>query len=794
MIKYFILLPAILFSYLPLRAQNHHAITGTVVELESREPLQYANIVLSKEIDSSFVTGTVTNAEGTFRLENIDKGKYYLTISFMGFEKNQTSVFNHQSSTYIGTIPLKKSAIFLDQVDVTAEKSTLISSLDKKIYNVGKDIISESSSVSEILQNIPSVSVDINGKVTLRGTSNITFLINGKPSSLLRRNAAAALQQIPAYTIERIEVITNPSAKYNPEGMGGIINIIKKKESEKGINGQIIENIGNEKRFNSNLLFNYSHQNISTYLSHSLRSASGTNIFSDARLRKDLITGENLSFYNESGSSTSKPLAQILDAGLTYQLNEENNFEFSGNYFTQNTSHNGISNISVVDNNGQYLSDMKSYSANDEYEKEGEGGISFEHLFNGNEDHNLTIEGTFAGYNESETQNFNELYTIPIGESTTKQILVKKYGTQTELVSEYALPIDNESDIEAGYSGEFIYDNIYYNSEDGENRFKFNQGLHALYGLYSRDISNFSTELGIRGELALIKSHLVTPTDLLTDNNYFKLYPSFLISYELDESQNFKLSYSKRINRPDADQLNPFPEYIDPRNAEAGNPNLRPEQIHSFELTYQKVFDIYTFTPTLFYRYKYDAFTTVSNLHGDSTIITTTENLSDQKNAGFEAIVSGKIEKWCNFDLSASLFYNQIDATNLGYSSNKSTISGMAELNSLFKATKKTFLQLNISYNSPGLTPQGQKEVIFYVNAGVKQLLYYDQISLTFTVSDLLSTYKERWNINVPDLNQTTRLYRKEPVFYLGFSWRFGESYQSDENKLEFEEEGLRKL
>jgi outer membrane receptor protein involved in Fe transport len=782
------------FTGFRIQAQTKYNITGTVIDVETHEPLQYANVVLLNSIDSSLIYGAVTDADGNFRLEGSKFGKYFVKASFIGFEKVETPEFDLSGNIYVGKLGIKNLSILLDEVNITGEKSNLVSALDKKVYNVGKDLISESGSVSDILQSIPSVSVDVNGNVTVRGTSKINFLINGKSSARLRRNAPITLQQIPAYTIERIEVITNPSAKYSPDGTGGIINLIQRSDTETGLNGQIIGNIGNEKRYNGSLLLNYGETNLSTLLSYSLRHPSGTNIFSDERLEKDLSSGQRISFYKETGSSLTQPLAHVLDAGVVYQYDNENIFEFSGNYFSQSSFHEGGSEINLLDNQNQYVYKLQSKSTNDEYEKEGEGGISYEHLFDGNEDHSLAIEFAYSGYDEREDQTFSESNIFPLYQNSTKKIYVNKTGNQSEIISEYALPINDESDLEAGYLGEFIHDNIYFNSENGANRFIFDQYLHSLYTIYTRDINIFNVEFGLRVEQTIVESHLVKPSDSLIRNNYLSLYPSFGISYELDQTQNFNFSYSKRINRPEADQLNPFPEFIDPRNAEGGNPNLKPEQIHSFEFSYQKIDNKFTYTPTLFYRYKYNAFAPVANLYGDSIIIITTENLSNQQSAGIESIVSGKLFVWWNFDLSASLFYNEINGTNPGYSNNRSTISGLVEMFSLFKLTKKTSLQLNLSYNSSVLTPQGRKEPIFYANVGYKQLLFSDQLSITFAISDMFDTYKESWKLETPELNQSTKLYRMEPVFYLGFSWRFGDSYQGDEKQLEFEGEGLRKL
>ncbi|HKI76962.1 MAG TPA: TonB-dependent receptor [Ignavibacteriaceae bacterium] len=793
MVKYPILGIIFLFCFSLLNAQSKYIITGQIVDADNNEPMLYANIALSRDTDSTLVAGTVTNADGNFKFENIAGGKYFIKASFIGYEKKETPVFELIGNIYVGKLVLKKLSILIDEVTVSGEKSTLVSGLEKKIYNVGKDIISESGSVSDILQNIPSVSVDVNGNVTIRGTTKITYLINGRSSARLRRNPATALKTIPAYTIERIEVITNPSAKYNPEGTGGIVNIIARKDTETGKNGQIIGNIGNESKYNTGINLSYGQSNLNTFLSYSLRHPSGTNIFFDERIKKDISNGQVLTKYNENGKSLTKPLAHVLDAGLVYQFNDDNLIEFSGNYFSQNSFHKGSSLINLINGQNQLIESYRSENTNDEYEKEGEGGISFEHLFNGNEDHSLVLEAAVAGYDEKEDLIFNEISSFPNNELAVKNLFVNKRGSQIELVSEYAMPINDESDFEAGYTGEFIHDNIFYINESGPNRFLFDQNIHALYGLYSRDINNFNLELGLRGEFVGIKSHLTVPNDVLIPNDYFKLYPSVGITYEIDKYHNLRFSYGKRVNRPEADQLNPFPEFIDPRNAEAGNPYLKPEQIHSFEFSYQNISESITITPGIFYRHKYDAFTSVSNSIGDSVIILTTENLAKQQSAGIETLVSGNLFKWWDYNLSASLFYNEIDASNLGYSNRKSNISGTVELYSLFKISKKTLFQLNFSYNSPVLTPQGQKEEIFFLNAGIKRLLYYDQISLTISVTDLFGSYKENLKINIPELNQVTSLYRKQPIIYLGFSWRFGDSYQGDEKKLEFEGEGLRK-
>jgi len=785
----FLIIPACL-----LNSQTQGIISGTIIEFETREPLQYANVVLLNSTDSTMVAGAVTNVDGRFRLDNIKEGNYFIKISFIGFEDIATPVFAHRKSSNIGSISIKKSSTLLDEISVTAERDLLNTSLDKKVYNVGKDISGVSGSVSDILQNVPSISVDLNGNVTLRGSSNLTFLLNGRPSAQLRRNAPTRLQQIPANTIERIEVITNPSAKYDPHGAGGIINIIQRSDSQEGFNGQVFENLGNEKRFNTTFVLNYGQKNLNTFGSYSMRHSAGTNTYFDERALGDSINSMPVNFYRESGSTVSNPLAHIINAGMTYQFEKDNIIEIAGFYFLQNSFHEGTSNINEYDYENRPLSVLSSDNTNDELESEGEGGAAFEHIFNGNEDHSLALEIEYANYYETEDLLFNESYSYPENEFSTQRIYVKKKGNQTDLASEYAQPIDEDTEFEAGYNGEFISDDIFYINNQTTSRFLFDQYVHAVYGILVRDIDAFSIEVGLRGEHTSVTTRLLKPTHQTNVNKYLKFYPSVNLSYEIDDTKSIRLSYSKRINRPEADHLNPYAEFTDPRNAEAGNPNLMPEKVHSFELVYQMFGQYITFTPSLFYRYKIDAFTWTSGLTGDSLIIRTIENLAKQQSSGGEVVLSGKIRNLANIDLSANLFYDEIDGTNLGYSANKNTFSGTAKLNSLFYLTGTTFLQFNLNYDAPILTPQGKQEEIFYINAGIKQTFLNSQMALTFAITDIFSTYKERYNIDTRKLNQLTNLQRKEPVFYFGLSWRFGESFQTDQEQFEYEEEGLKKI
>ena len=791
--RIFTFLSIFAFSLTSLFAQTGF-ISGKVVDDNTNEPMPFVNVILINVKDSTQASGTATDKNGIFKMMNIAPGIYFIKTSFIGYETYQSNIFFHKSNTDFGTIKIKPTAILLNAVSVTGKKEALISTLDKRVYNVGKDIQSQSGSVSEILQNIPSVSVDVNGNVSLRGTSNITFLINGRPSALLRRNAAMALQQIPANSIERIEVITNPSAKYKPDGTGGIINIIRKKgsHSNSGISGQANASIGNEQRLKAGINLNYKSENLNSFFNYSLQHSAGTVIFSDNRISKDSATGKIISAYDENGNSQSKPWAHIASADVTYDINDNNNLEISGDYFYAKTKHSGISNINITNNKNKPINSLSSHSTNDEYESEGEASAVFEHSFGEEGNNVISLEATFTAYDEQEKLAFIENQSFPLVTSSKKNLLTQKNGNQTEVKAEYVLPITDKQEINAGYVGEFYYDDIRYSKELTKNRFLLNQAIHALYGIYKQSFGNFSLQLGLRSEAALLKSHLVSPNDSLINNSYYKFYPTLHLGYQISDNQNIKISYSKRVNRPDADELNPFPEFSDPRNAEGGNPNLKPEQIHSVELTYQLSTELFTFTPSLYYRYKYDAFTQINKPIGNDVILYTTENLANKKSGGLELIFSGKATDWLDLDLSGNLFYDQIDASNIGYSNKKDIIAASAKLNTFANLTESTFLQLNFYYYSPSITPQGRIKERYYMNIGLKQQIIKKKIDLIFTVSDAFHTYKSRWNVDTNKLLQNTSIYRKEPVYYLGINWRFGQS-SKEETKLKFEGEGLRK-
>ena len=778
-----------LFILIFLACSNARAqpisITGTVAEKTSRESLQGATVYLSGVQDSTVLAGQATDSTGRFFFGDLAPAAYVLNIRFIGFEPFSQQVLPDGAKD-LGAIFLNVSGELLNQVSVTADGSRLVYDLDKQIYQVGQDVFSEAGTASDILQNIPSVNVDINGAITLRNTSNITFFINGRPSAMLRRNAAGYLEQIPARSIERIEVITNPSARYRPDGVGGIINIVMKKDPEKGLNGLISGNIGTEDRKNANISLHYGSEALGFYGNYGIRSGRPTYLFTDDRQYKDgnTVTGT----YTEDGYSAVDALSHTLVAGSNFEPDDNNKFEISGSWFLQNSLHSGSSDIGASGSAGDVL--FANRQTNDEFEGEGEGSLAWEHVFKNNEDHNLALEYACSAFSEREDLAFEQTYAMPAGNVVLNDILIEKSGRQHEWRLDYALPVGEDAEIEAGYAGEYIFEDIRYTNVT-PSRFQLRQDVQAVYGLWAQEFDAFRYKAGLRAEQATIQPHLIVPNDLPARNRYFKVFPTLHLGYAPDDNSQFSLSYSKRINRPDADELNPNPEYSDPRNAESGNPDIRPEQVHSIELGCQIKRAGISLAPVLYYRYKYDAFTSIRTSLNDSIVLSTLANLDNGQSGGLETVLKGALPKVLDFDLTGNVFYTTLDAGNLGFSERSSAVSGNLKLNTRAVLWKNTKLQMGAFYYFPGITPQGKTKPFFYLNGGLRQSVFRNRAALILTVTDIFHTYKRIRQIDSDALAQTTTLKRKRPIVYLGFSWRFN-NYKTKDDFL-YDGEGLRK-
>ncbi|GHT14145.1 TonB-dependent receptor [Bacteroidia bacterium] len=774
-------------------------IAGTVIEKNTKFPVEYATVEVFPKEGGKPVMGTTSDASGKFLLENIPSGNYELKCSFIGFEMLIPCLFTIDGNNQIlnlGILELAESFLNLNEVVISGQKSTYINKIDKKIFNIGTDLMSASGSVSDLMQNIPSVQVDVDGGVSLRGSENVQILINGKPSSMMgTASRASVLQQIPANSIERIEIITNPSAKYKPDGTSGIINIVMKKERKMGVNGTISANAGNADRYNSTLSLNYNPGKINLFAGYGIRFDDRSRYNYDDRTKINSSTGET-THINQKTNSTASPVSHLLRAGIDWEINKKSALQIAGSYTymrflrRENTPNIYISNN---DTTNYYI----RYRHDDEYQKSAELSAVYEYNFG--EDHSLAIDYTYSSEKEQEDNKYNNHYFFPSAYESKDNTLIRQSGAENLIRTNYTHPFGENAKIEAGteieldkadmnYTAENLMNNAWITDANKTNHFVFDEKIYALYGTYEATLGKFGLMGGLRAEYAAIKSRLIS-TDTVIPNNYSNIFPTLHTSYKLNENNELQLNYSLRINRPEGDDLNPFPEYKDPLNVHSGNPYLKPEKIHSVELGYQLKEKSTTLLATLYYRNIFNRMTEVSRFVNDSVMWTTKDNLSSSQSSGFEFIVNSAVGNRANINFSTNIFYNTIDTSNLGYAGNKSSISWYASLNGNFNISQNLMVQLNSRYKGKTLTPQGYLEPSFILNMGAKYDLFHKKASVLFTVSDLLNTYKSVTSIDTPELKE--RLERKRPsqIFYIGFTYNFGRSVKKKETALKYDEQ-----
>ena len=764
-------------------------VTGIVTDASTHAPLENASVVLRSRADSTRVVGTTTGKDGGFVFSHVPPGAYVVECSLIGHTSFRSPEFLLSPASLrmdLRTISLKPSALLLDEVVITSERSLFNHSIDRRVYNVDHDLMAKSSSVGDLLQKIPSVQVDIDGNVSLRGSPDVMILINGKKSPLMGKSRADVLQQLPAATIEKIEVITNPSARFTPEGTSGIINIVTKKGAGVGMNGDVTAHLGTASRHNENLSFGYNPGKLDLFGNYSDRDDRRKRLGTDERT---LVTSG--STYREANQIAMRPHVHTGTLGLSYHPDPKNTVDVSGEYFQRRPSRDGISTIVSRGNSGAILSDFDRRQTGYESERETGATGAFQHDFS-KEDHTLHLEANVSDAPQSEAAHFTEHWRTPAKVDPASSILFRQAERQGHLSLDYSDPVNEQSKLEAGYALELHRQDIRSDAESLDvaraeflpdpsrtYRFRLDQAIHAVYGTYERSMGKFRILGGLRGEYATVRSDLISGGLPFTDT-YSGLYPTLHMAYQATASGQFQLNYSRRIRRPESDDLNPFPEYTDPYNIDSGNPRLKPESIHSFELGYHLRGEHFSFAPTLYYRDRRNGFTRLTQAINDSTFLRTMANLASDRSAGLEPVLTMSLGRSLQANLNGNVFYDQIDASNIGYAGKKSVVSWSGTFNVTVAPWTATMFELSSNYRSARLTPQGDSRPSFILNVGARQNLYRDQFSLTFAVTDLLKTQRQETRLNVAGIQQRVLNRRDSQIVYAGLTYHYGRPEKDD--------------
>ena len=763
-------------------------ITGKVIEKVSKQPLEYATITFLLPNNPKPVAGGITNPKGEFDIE-VNPGVYDIKIEFISFKINEIKQKNLKSSTSLGLISLEEDANQLNEVVIRTEKTTVEIKLDKKVYNVGNDLMVKGGTVSDVLDNIPSVSVDVEGNVSLRGNDNVRVLIDGKPSNAI--NIAEALRLIPADAIEKVEVITNPSARYDAEGGGGLLNIILKKGKNQGLNGTFIASTGYPETYGLSGNLNYKSKNFNLFTTQGYndRNSPGNSFTNSKYLNSDNST-RNYIYEDRENKRNSK--GYNGNFGIELYLNESTSWTNSFNY--RKSKGDNVDNVFQNYYDSGFNYDYTRNRINDEISdsESVEFATNFIKKFK-KDGHKLTIDASFSSSDDVNDAIITDKVTnnsvLKLDNTTNNQ------NQKRNLIQmDYVLPFGEGSQFEAGYRGDFSNLLTDYQVEnDGvinnnfTNTLDYKEKVNALYTQFGQKINKFSILLGLRFEDSNIDINQLATNDY-NNKKYSNFFPSAFFTYEISDKSSASVSYSRRIQRARGRMLNPFSSLSSNINIFMGNPDLNPAFSDAIDFGYIKRWDKLTFNTSLYVNKTTDVFQFARRESGDfingtPIIISSPINLATEYRAGFEFTLNYSPYKWWKLNGNFNLYRNEtqgdfsyINFNNVEVFQNfdNTTTSWYSRITSKVTLPYKIDWQTNLSYNAPSTSAQGKSLGVFGANLAFSKDVLKDKGTVSFNISDVFNSRKRiSENYLAGVVLSNSEMQWRERQFSLSFTYRF---------------------
>ncbi|MCG8309378.1 MAG: TonB-dependent receptor [Cytophagales bacterium] len=759
-----------------------HIIVGNIFDAQSKMPIEYASVALYDHIENKLVGGSITDDKGKYQIHNVGEGQYYLQINFIGFKKIRSDVFTVGSSEkkyQAADIFLQQEIGELANVNVVGKKMPVAYKLDKKIIDGASNIAAEGGTAINILERVPSVALDIDGNITLRGSSNFMILIDGRPSLL---SPSMALEQIPASEVDNIEIITNPSARYDAQGDAGIINVITKKGSGNGLSGVISANTSTFGTYGLNAHLNHKKKHVTWRFGGSLFKNYRVGDFKQV---KETIVNDTVHLSRSEGERTGRNYNSSLKAGLTYEAPRTTyTIDFEGG--DRGSGYEGNLNyLETHRSNGKkYFEDVyDSYDYKDLNEDFFTGNIGFFHWID-EKDHHLS--GSFFGTYGYSMEYFENDKKDDLGNQQDGQrSWEEEFRVTLQGKLDYVRPINGKKGkIELGYQYySYVEDGDYgmkdYDVELGDfiwreefySIYRFERAINALYGIISNEHGKFGYQAGLRSE----HTHRVLESSEAWASHVehrFELFPSIHVFHSFPKDNQVKASYSRRTVRPNLHYMEPYVTFADSYTARTGNPYVRPEYVQSFELGYQKNIGENTITLDVFHRYKTDKIERIRTVYGPNITLDSISNVGDDFSTGAELAGIFSVSAWWDLNVSASLFHYRIESIYKIPGIDDESLNWEARCSSSFFIGKSTQLQFDGNYVGPSVSTQGIREAFFYTNLSWKQHLMHKKMTFTASARDFLSTAQFESTQTGIGLNSTTLVKPKSPLFIFSLSYR----------------------
>jgi outer membrane receptor protein involved in Fe transport len=784
----------VLSQALPPNTTLEGMMLGKIIDSATSQPVEYAQVRLLNSADSLVVTGIYSDEKGAFFLDKIPLGTYIVKITSMGFRTYFVDDLNFSSATAkieLGTIGLiSDQSGNLDAVVITGEKELLKTGIDKKVFNVSEDLSSRGGSANDVLNKLPSVAIDQDGNITMRGDGNITILIDGRPSSFSGGNGKSLLDALPASSIDRIEIVTNPSAKYSPDGTSGIINIVLKKNKMRGMNGLMSSTAATGNLVNESASFSYRNSKFNLFSNYTFRYSEGyRNNFGSLKL---IFNDDSTSTLLQNRIGTDLNAGHMLRLGSDFYLNAQQvlGVLITGSQGIRNrTGHlsNQLFNdtkelVSNWDRISEDPTDQKNLDLNLNYKldfKEEKGNFSADLTQSlGKENASGLYHEKYydlEGFEKKQQIQWQQLSNLEKNNISTLQIDFTRFFSKTKARFESgAKSIISDLAVSTNSQSLDTLTQTYFEDTLSNFVYQYNEQVYGVYGIFGQEIGKLKYQGGVRAEQAFQTPYLKSTNEKYA-NAYFKVYPSAHVKFCPTENVEWSISYSRRINRASASNMNPFTSYADPFNLRRGNPALLPEFIHSFDLGYFIEKEIVTMTTSLYYRQTSDVIQRAKFYYDNNTSAVTFINIDQSQSVGFEFVLVLKPVKGFKNTISINGSAIRYIDNSTDSDFNNSGLTGSAKYIGTVDFWKKTAtIQLNANYIAPRVTAQGVVQRRGGIDVSAEKKMYGGKWVVGMRVTDIFNRQGFSFEIEQPSIVQTSDFKWLTRRFYLTISYKFG--------------------
>jgi iron complex outermembrane receptor protein len=787
--RFLLCIISITFTFLsfPRIIDAQSIVRGVIVEEDSEEALWFANVALLTPGDSAVVAGATTGEDGRFEIQT-QPGKYLLWVSYVGYQDEWRELKLEQGARRLGPIKLGSSASQLQEVTVTAAASIFQSDFDKRVFNVENTVLAEGGTAVQLLETLPSIQVDDEGGISMRGSGDILIYVNGRPTNLTGDETGSFLEQFPANAIQSVELITNPSARYDAAGVGGIINIVLRESQLRGFNGQVNASVGSNHKYTAGINSNYRQGIMNLQANYAYQYRQFWRVGDNFRRMSNPMVSP---FLDQDFSSTRYNQSHVARTGVELRFTERQTLGVFGNVNLRDNRGDWRCNIRNLDAtmgldsmlrrdlNEQRSSVNLEFGANYDWEIDDAGG-------------RLQAMASYSADRGDQLENFDQLFfnseMVEIPENRLLQLLERPRRNNLFVAQlDWERPLSDNTRVDAGLKTTMSRDfpeqifqefnprsSVFEENAFFTNQFNFSEDVHAAYFILRQKIERFQFQAGLRAELSLTES-FQPKIDSTFVNNYFDLFPSLNLSYDLRDNEAIQFNYSRRINRPNRWRLTPFFSPRDLLNLRTGNPYLQPEYTHNLELAYARGWPVFSLTATGYYRHTTDAFARIFSLFDGNVVLMDWTNANTQRNLGLELIKQMNFHRNIDATLTTNLFHANIAGPGEGEPFSNSNFSWTLSLLGNMRIPNIASLQVMGNYRGPIVLPQGVIQPMFGLNIGLRRNILNQNGTLSLNLSDVFNTQVFSVETIAGNFAQNRRFNWETRILTLSFSYRFND-------------------